>query len=75
MQCSVSDIGSGIAPQNLPLLFERFWQGGREARGSAGLGLAICKGIVEGHGGTIWVEIVFGSGTTFFFTVPMHHGE
>ena len=72
---SVSDTGPGIAPQDLPLVFERFWQGTREARGSAGLGLAIGKGIVEGHGGTIWVESLFGSGTTFLFTVPMHHGE
>lgn len=71
---SVSDTGPGISPHDLPLVFERFWQGQREARGSAGLGLAIGKGIVEGHGGSIWVESVFGSGTTFFFTVPMDHG-
>ena len=75
VEFSISDTGPGIAPHDLPLVFERFWQGRREARGSAGLGLAIGKGIVEGHGGRIWVESVFGRGTTFFFTVPMHHGE
>ncbi len=74
VEFSVSDTGPGIAPQDLPLVFERFWQGTREARGSAGLGLAIGKGIVEGHGGRIWVTSVFGTGTTFFFTVPMDQG-
>lgn len=75
VEISVCDTGPGIAPHDLPLVFERFWQGRREARGSAGLGLAIGKGIAEGHGGSIRVESVFGRGTTFFFTVPMDHGE
>ena len=68
---TVSDTGPGIAPQDLPFVFERFWQGRPEARGSAGLGLTIGKGIVEGHGGAIWVESKVGEGTTFFFTLPM----
>lgn len=71
---SVSDTGPGIAPHDLPLVFDRFWQGRRESRGSAGLGLAIGKGIVEGHGGEIWVESIFGQGTTFHFTVPVYSG-
>ena len=75
VEFAVSDTGPGIAEHDLPLVFERFWQGRREARGSAGLGLAIGKGIVEGHGGQIRVESVFGRGTTFHFTVPMEHGE
>lgn len=75
VELSISDTGPGIAPQDLPHVFERFWQGRREARGSAGLGLAIGKGIVEGHGGRMWVESVVGRGTTFSFTVPMDHGD
>ena len=75
VQFSVSDTGPGILEQDLPLVFERFWQGRREARGSAGLGLAIGKGIVESHGGKIWVESAFGKGTTFLFTVPIDHAR
>jgi signal transduction histidine kinase len=66
----VSDTGRGIAPEELPHLFDRFWQG-RIARGQgAGLGLPIVKGIVEAHGGRIWVETSPGLGTTFRFTIP-----
>ena len=68
---AVSDTGRGIVQQDLPFVFERFWQGRAEARGSAGLGLTIGKGIVEGHGGTIWVESELGRGTTFVFTLPI----
>ncbi len=71
VQFSVSDTGPGISPHDVPLLFERFWQGTREGRGSAGLGLAIARGIAEGHGGRIWVESEVGRGATFFFTLPM----
>ncbi len=71
---SVSDTGPGISPTDVPLIFERFWQGKREGRGSAGLGLAIAKGVVEAHGGRIWVESEVGLGTTFFFTLPVDRG-
>ena len=72
---AVSDTGPGISEHDVPFVFERFWQGKREARGSAGLGLAIARGIVEGHGGSIWVESEVGRGTTFFFTLPVDRGE
>jgi signal transduction histidine kinase len=75
VQVSVSDTGPGIPPHDVPFLFERFWQGTREGRGSAGLGLAIARGIAEGHGGRIWVESEVGRGTTFFFTLPLDRGE
>ena len=66
----VADTGAGIAIENLPHLFDRFWRGGAEDR-SAGLGLAICKGIVEAHAGRIWVDSIAGRGATFFFTIPI----
>jgi PAS domain S-box-containing protein len=66
----VSDTGSGIAPEALPRVFDRFWQARQDRRG-AGLGLSIVKGIVEAHGGKVWAESRLGSGSTFFFTVPV----
>jgi signal transduction histidine kinase/PAS domain-containing protein len=68
----VADTGEGIASEDLPHVFDRFWQG-REShkRRGAGLGLAIVKGLVEAHGGRIWVESERDRGTTFFFTLPM----
>ncbi len=68
---SVADTGPGIGADDIPHLFERFWQAQRRHRGGAGLGLAIAKGIVEAHGGRIWVESEVGSGSTFYFTVPV----
>jgi len=66
----VADTGSGIAPEDLPRVFDRFWQATRTGRQGAGLGLPITKGIVEAHGGRIWVESTPPRGTTFFFTIP-----
>jgi PAS domain S-box-containing protein len=66
----VSDTGSGIASEDLPRVFDRFWQATRAGRQGAGLGLPITKGIVEAHGGRIWVESTPGRGTTFSFTIP-----
>jgi len=65
---SVADTGPGIAPDQLEHLFDRYWQG--RGRGGAGLGLYIAKGIVEAHGGHLWVESEVGRGTTFSFTLP-----
>jgi PAS domain S-box-containing protein len=66
----VADTGSGIAPENLPRVFDRFWQATSTHRQGAGLGLPITKGIVEAHGGRIWVESTPYHGTTFSFTIP-----
>jgi len=69
---SVSDSGPGIAPESVAHIFDRFWQAAtRERRLGAGLGLPITKGIVEAHGGRIWVESELGRGTTFLFTIPV----
>lgn len=66
----VQDTGAGIAPEQLPHIFDRFWRGNRAARNSAGLGLAICKGIVDAHRGTIEVRSTQSVGTTFTVTLP-----
>jgi len=66
----VKDTGAGIAPEELPHVFDRFWQARRARRAGAGLGLQIVKGIVEAHGGRLWVESQVGAGTTFYFTLP-----
>ncbi len=68
---SVADEGSGIAPEHVPHLFDRFWQARSADRRGAGLGLAIAKGIVTAHGGRIWVESAVGAGSTFYFTLPI----
>ncbi len=66
----VADSGTGIAPESLPHVFDRFWKEKRAERQGAGLGLPICKGIVGAHGGRIWVESLPMRGTTFYFTIP-----
>jgi signal transduction histidine kinase len=67
---SVRDRGPGIAAQELPHVFDRYWSG-RTKKGGAGLGLAIAKGIVDAHGGTLSVESQHGDGATFSFTLPL----
>jgi signal transduction histidine kinase len=67
---AVSDTGPGIPPDQLPHIFGQFWQASRADRRGVGLGLAIAKGIVEAHGGRIWVESTVGEGSTFIFTLP-----
>lgn len=71
MLIRVTDTGAGIAPQDVPRIFERYWQArGRARTHGSGLGLTIVKGIVDAHGGRIWVESAVGRGTTFWFTLP-----
>ncbi|WP_257462083.1 PAS domain S-box protein [Archangium lipolyticum] len=67
----VRDTGTGIAPESLPHLFDRYWQA-KGSREGAGLGLPIAKGIVEAHGGRIQVESQPGRGSTFSFTLPVY---
>jgi PAS domain S-box-containing protein len=69
---SVADTGPGIAQDELPHLFQPYWAAKRPAvRPGTGLGLYICKGIVEAHGGKLWVESKLGEGATFVFTLPL----
>ncbi len=64
----VRDTGVGIAPEELPRIFERFYKS-RRSQGS-GLGLAIAKHLVQAHGGRLWAESVEGQGSAFYFTLP-----
>ncbi|HEY9517550.1 MAG TPA: hybrid sensor histidine kinase/response regulator [Gemmatimonadaceae bacterium] len=70
VRISVEDSGPGINTDHLPRIFDRFWQADRTSNSGTGLGMTIAKGIVEAHGGRIWVESVVGRGATFHFTVP-----
>ncbi len=71
VRIAVADDGPGIAPDQVPRIFDRYWHlAQRESRQGAGLGLYIAKGIVENHGGRIWVDSVPGHGSTFYFTLP-----
>jgi signal transduction histidine kinase len=69
---AVIDTGPGISADDLPHLFERFYQArdNPQKKHGLGLGLAICKGLVEAHGGRIWVESLLGAGSGFNFTLP-----
>ena len=69
VSCSVADTGVGIPSEELPHLFERFWQARRYRRGGAGLGLAIARGVVEAHGSHLSVESELGRGTVFSFVI------
>ena len=70
VRVSCADTGPGIAAEDLPHVFDRFWQARSTRRAGAGLGLAIAKGIVEAHGGRIAAESTLGQGSTFSFTLP-----
>lgn len=70
MEFSVSDTGPGIAESDLEHIFDPYWQAQRTARLGTGLGLTIAKGVVDGHGGRLWVESTPGEGSTFAFTLP-----
>jgi signal transduction histidine kinase len=70
----VADTGSGIAPEDLPFVFDRFYRGDKARvtqNGESGLGLAIVRSIVEGHGGAVKVASAAGEGTTFTLSLPI----
>jgi PAS domain S-box-containing protein len=71
VQVSVRDTGPGIAAEHLDLVFARYWKGKQSGRAGTGLGLFISKGIVDAHGGRIWVDSTLGQGSTFHFTLPL----
>jgi signal transduction histidine kinase len=69
VQFAVADTGPGIGEEQLRHIFERFWQTQPGAREGSGLGLSIVRGIVEAHGGRVWVVSRLGEGSTFYFTL------
>ena len=72
MVIAVHDQGIGIAPEDLPHLFDRFYRVGLISRAEGtGLGLYIAKRLVEAHGGRIWVESEVGKGSTFYLSLPI----
>ena len=76
IQMSVSDQGPGIPPADTQKVFQAFRRGENALNNSptqgAGLGLAICKGLIEAHGGHIWIKRKNSPGATFSFTLPIH---
>ncbi|WP_203335073.1 sensor histidine kinase, partial [Planococcus beigongshangi] len=71
---SVNDTGSGIPPEDLAFVFERFYKADKArtpGKGGTGLGLAIASNIVKAHGGLIDVESEHGKGTSFYFLLPL----
>ncbi len=72
---TVEDTGSGIAPEDVPKVFDEFRQVGQASwrrREGTGLGLSISRRFIELHGGRIWLESEPGRGTRFYFTIPIH---
>ncbi len=67
----VVDEGRGIEESDVPRIFERYWRKQTADKGGVGLGLFIAKGIIEAHGGNIWVESQPGRGSKFSFTLPL----
>jgi signal transduction histidine kinase len=69
----VIDTGIGIAEEDQEKIFERFWQVGKfdKEKGGFGLGLAICRELIDRHNGKIWVESTLGEGADFKFTLPV----
>ena len=70
LRFDVRDTGIGIQQDQLPRLFDRFWQA-QGRRDGAGLGLYIASGIVDAHGSALTVESIHGSGSTFTFALPL----
>jgi signal transduction histidine kinase len=70
VRLTVEDTGLGIAPDDLPHMFDRQWQQLHHTNAGLGLGLAIARGIVQAHGGELCVESALGAGSRFSFTIP-----
>ena len=77
LQIEIQDQGRGIPPDKQQLIFERFQQvdaSDSRSKGGTGLGLPICRSIIEQHKGQIWVESILGKGSTFYILLPIRNG-
>jgi signal transduction histidine kinase len=74
-EIAVRDTGSGISRDNLPHIFERFYRIEGSGLAGTGIGLYLCRQIIEGHGGTITAESDFGKGTCFVVRLPLYTGD
>jgi two-component system, OmpR family, phosphate regulon sensor histidine kinase PhoR len=78
LRIAVADTGLGISPEEQTRLFQRFQRVGRDNNqriSGTGLGLFVCKALIEAHGGRIWVDSTPGQGSTFHFTVPLYREQ
>lgn len=77
VQLTVADTGIGISPEDAQHVFDRYWQAKSRRKGKQGigLGLVIVKGIIEAHGGRVWMESEVGKGSSFHFTVPAWNNQ
>lgn len=69
--CEIADHGPGIRPGDEQRIFEKFYRGAPKREGGLGLGLTICQGIIDAHGGRIWAENRCGGGAVLRFTLPL----
>jgi signal transduction histidine kinase len=73
LHCTVTDDGIGIPPEQCDRLFDPYFRGSQKPKSvGLGLGLYLCRQIIEAHGGAIGVRSRVGEGTTFWFTLPLH---
>jgi two-component system sensor histidine kinase KdpD len=71
----IADRGPGIPPGDEQRIFDKFYRAGPAREGGVGLGLTVCRGIIEAHGGRIWVEKRPGGGAVFRFTLPIEQAQ
>jgi len=70
VQFSIANTGSPLRDEEMERLFQPFWQAGHEDRRGAGLGLSICRSIIEAHGGSVWTEVAPGMRVKILFVLP-----
>ena len=70
---AIRDEGPGIVAEHIPHIFDRYWQAKQSGKVGHGIGLSIVQAMVKAHGGRVWAESTFGSGSTFYFALPVEN--